>query len=267
MSIDLIRALTIAKQAATAAAETIEQFQLANTQIEIKADTSPVTAADRAAERAIRQHLQAHFPEHSIWGEEYGNNQSSSSTKDDYLWLIDPIDGTKSWIAGLPFWSIQIALWHCGEVILGVSHAPAFNEMAYSIKSDLKARTTWFDEKPVSTSNIIELQDMRLSSGNLASLADDERRWQTYGNIVKHCNRGRGYGDYYHYHRLAAGQLDAVIESDVNILDIAALWLLVENAGGVITDLEGKALTLETTSVLAAATPALHTKLECLFND
>ena len=92
------------------------------------------------------------------------------------------------------------------------------------------------------------------------------KRWAALGRILATTNRTRGYGDYYHYHRLAAGQLDAVIESDVNILDIAALYVIVTEAGGVFTDLEGQAPGLDTRSVLAA-TPALHAALSAELNQ
>ena len=101
-------------------------------------------------------------------------------------------------------------------------------------------------------------------TGNLQSLARSDK-WSGLGSIFAEVNRTRGYGDYYHYHRLAAGQLDAVIESDVNILDIAALYVIVTEAGGLFTDLEGRPVGMETTSVLAA-TPGLHPLLLEMLN-
>ena len=103
------------------------------------------------------------------------------------------------------------------------------------------------------------MSDASLSTGNIRSLAASGS-WSSLGNILALANRTRGYGDYYHYHRLAAGQIDAVIESDINILDIAALYVIVTESGGVFTDLQGQAVGLDTTSVLAA-TPALHSLL------
>ena len=104
-----------------------------------------------------------------------------------------------------------------------------------------------------------------MSIGNLRSMASSDR-WAGLGRIFAMADRTRGYGDYYHYHRLAAGQLDAVIESDVNILDIAALSVIVGQAGGVFTDLEGRPPDLQTTSVLAAA-PGLHPLLLDMLNE
>ncbi len=247
---------SVARQAARAAAETIAQHTPDNTQVELKADASPVTIADRNAEEILRQQLLVSFPEHAIWGEEFGRDQTNGA---DYLWLLDPIDGTKSWISGLPFWSIQIALQQTGQqkIIVGVSHAPGFNELAWAARG----HGAWLNGQRLSTSPVTALADCRLSSGNLGSLSKNTNAWAAYGEVVAQCNRTRGYGDFYHYHRLAAGQLDAVIESDVNILDIAALTVIVEEAGGVFTDLQGQPISLETTSVLAAANPALHQTL------
>lgn len=245
-----------AREAALAAAAVIAEHAPDQTEVETKADASPVTVADRRAEQVLREHLQRAFPGHAIWGEEYGHDDAPEA---GHLWLLDPIDGTKSWISGLPFWSIQIALQdtQAKQLLAGVSHAPALNELAWAARG----KGAWLNDQRLRTSGVSEVSACRLSSGNLATLACDAAGWSAYGRLVASCNRTRGYGDYYHYHRLAAGQLDAVIESDVNILDIAALSVLVEEAGGVFTDLAGHSVSLETTSVLAAASAPLHAQL------
>ena len=114
-------------------------------------------------------------------------------------------------------------------------------------------------------SDVDAISQASISTGNIQSLAAS-KRWPALGRILARTNRTRGYGDYYHYHRLAAGQLDAVIESDVNILDIAALYVIVTEAGGLFTDLDGQAPDLDTRSVLAA-TPALHAALSAELNQ
>jgi histidinol-phosphatase len=111
----------------------------------------------------------------------------------------------------------------------------------------------------VRVSDIARLEDAALSTGNLKSLAASDG-WSRLGEIVGTVNRIRGYGDFYHYHLLAAGKIEAVVESDVGILDVAALAVIVQEAGGVFTDLNGRAPGLETRSVLAA-NPALHAEL------
>ena len=120
------------------------------------------------------------------------------------------------------------------------------------------------DGSPLRVSGKTVLSDASISTGNLQTMAGSAQ-WTRLGQILAQVNRTRGYGDYYHYHRLAAGQLDAVIESDVNILDIAALSVIVEEAGGIFTDLEGRPPGLDTTSVLAAA-PGLHPQLLDMLN-
>jgi len=243
--------LEVALLAAKSARELILDYYNGSFDIEIKADQTPVTVADRGAERLIRQAINKAFPAHGIYGEEYGAERGAS----DYLWLIDPIDGTKSFVKRYGMFSTQIALMHRGELVLGVSCAPAMDELAWATRGGGAFNT----EGPLNVSGIDHIGQASISTGNIQSLAAG-RRWSALGRVLAQANRTRGYGDYYHYHRLAAGQLDAVIESDVNILDIAALYVIVTEAGGVFTDLDGQPPGLETRSVLAA-TPGLHAEL------
>ena len=221
-------------------------------EVEIKSDDTPVTVADREAEEAVRAVLTAAFPDHGIYGEEFGKDQPDA----EYLWLVDPIDGTKSFVRGTGMFSTQLALMHEGRIILGVSNAPAHDELAWAARG----QGAWMNGERIEVSATDRIEATHLSIGNMNTLARDPGGWAALGQLVPRVNRLRGYGDYYHYHRLAAGQLDAVVESDVNILDIAALSVIVEEAGGVFTNLQGGPLDLETTSVLAS-TPALHGQL------
>ncbi len=248
--------LATALQAAKAARELILSYYNGDFDIEIKADLTPVTVADRGAEQVIRDTINNAFPEHGIFGEEFGADNKNT----EYLWLVDPIDGTKSFVKGYGMFSTQIALMHKGELILGVSCAPAMNELVWATRGGGA-----FDaDGQLHISKVDVIEQASISTGNIQSLAASER-WTALGRVLAQTNRTRGYGDYYHYHRLAAGQLDAVIESDVNILDIAALYVIVTEAGGVFTDLDGQAPNLDTRSVLAA-TPALHTALSAELN-
>jgi histidinol-phosphatase len=122
-----------------------------------------------------------------------------------------------------------------------------------------RGQGAWLNGDRLQVSDTDSLERAALSTGNLKTLAGSAG-WQKFGEVVKTVDRIRGYGDFYHYHLLAAGKIDAVVESDVNILDIAALSVIVVEAGGVFTDMEGKTPGLETTTVLAA-NPALHGKL------
>jgi len=250
--------LQTAIAAANASAEIIRHYYHGEFTIELKPDQTPVTVADREAEDIIRDILLDAFPGHGFFGEESGRTAKDA----EYLWLVDPIDGTKSFVAGYGMFSTQIALMHRGELVLGVSSAPAHEELAWAYRGG----GAHLQNMPIRVRNADTLAEATISTGNIQSLAASAR-WVALGRILAAANRTRGYGDYYHYHRLAAGQIDAVIESDVNILDIAALAVIVREAGGVFTDLDGRPPSLGITSVLAAA-PRLHaTLLEMLHCD
>lgn len=253
---DLKQALRVAQQAAAAADKISMAYFRGELEVERKADASPVTEADRACERAIAECLLSAFPDHAIYGEEYGRRGDSP-----FLWLVDPIDGTRSFIRGLPFWSTQIALMVRGELMLGVSSAPAFGESAWAVSGE----GAWVNDKPACVRSVTRLEDADVSFGNLRSMAGSSR-WAWAGQLVSRAARSRAYGDFYSYHRLADGGQDVVVESDVNILDIAALSVIVTEAGGRISDLEGRPVGLETTSVLAAC-PAMHAQLLGSLND
>ena len=242
--------LLAAEAAAKAAGKIIKHYHQKGFTTQIKADGSPVTQADQEAERAIRQILQSRFPEHGFYGEEYGQENAHA----EYLWLIDPIDGTKSFVRGTPYFSTQIALWHGGETIVAVSNAPAVAETLVA----QKGAGVEFNGEPVRCSRVTTLADCVLSTGNIKRLAADAPAWASLGKLIGELNRVRGYGDFSHYHFLAKGALDLVIESEVNILDIAALSLIVQEAGGVFTDLDGQPIDLQTTTVLAAANRDLY---------
>jgi len=236
--------LQAALDAARAAAEVIRELYQRNLAVTLKADKSPVTEADVRAEQAIRAVLCARFPDYGFYGEETGRHAMDA----DNIWLVDPIDGTKSFVRECPFFSTQIALMRGGRLVLGVSNAATYGELAWA-EEGLGA---FLDGKRVRVSTIGDLGAAILSTGNLKTLAASPSRWSRLGALVGRVNRLRGYGDFLHYHLLAAGKIDAVIESDVNILDIAACAAIVTEAGGRFTDLTGAPVTLATTTVLAS---------------
>jgi histidinol-phosphatase len=244
--------LSAALEAAQVAAEVIRHHWVHGVDVTLKGDDTPVTRADVEAERAIRGCLEARFPAHGFYGEETGRTREGS----DYLWLVDPIDGTKSFVRGYPFFSTQIALMHRGDLLVGVSSAPVFGELMCAQRGG----GAWLDGRRVQVSDVDRIEDASVSAGNLRSLATDAARWQDWGGVVARVNRIRGYGDFYHYHLLARGSIDAVVESDVSILDIAALALIVREAGGRFTALDGADVDVGTTSVLAG-NAALHARL------
>ena len=241
-------ALQAARNAAAAAAEVIRYYWQRGVEVEIKSDATPVTIADREAEKAIRAVLTAALPDAAIYGEEFGLD----GDRDGLLWLVDPLDGTKSFVRRTPFFSTQIALMHQGELVLGVSSAPIYGETMWASVGG----GAWLDGERVHVAQTADMSQASLSIGNVKTMTGDAR-WQALGAMIRDSNRIRGYGDFCHYHLLARGSLDLVIESDLNILDIAALAVIVREAGGVFTDMDGQPPTLETRSVLAG-TPAIH---------
>jgi histidinol-phosphatase len=247
--------LKTALAAAAAAGKIIRKAYRGKFTVRTKADASPVTEVDEAAEAAIRKILLKAFPDHGYYGEELGKKNAGA----EYLWLVDPIDGTKAFVRGYPIFSVQIALMHKGELVLGVSSAPCWNGGKGEVVHAERGKGAWLGRERLRVSRVAEFGQATLSTGNLASLARAPG-WQKLGALIPQLHRIRGYGDFLHYHWLAAGRIDAVLESDLNILDVAALAVIVREAGGIVTDLKGRAIGLETRSVLAA-NPALHGSL------
>jgi histidinol-phosphatase len=235
--------LRTALEAAGRAADISRGYYAGNFTVETKADRTPVTQADIECEQAIREIILARFPGHGFYGEETGRTDSDS----EFMWLVDPIDGTKGFVRQYPFFSTQIALIKGSEIVLGVSSGTMMDELAWAEKG----KGAWLNGSRLQVSDITDADRAAVSTGNLKSLAKSEG-WGRLGEILAVADRTRGYGDFYHYHLLAAGKIEAVIESDVNILDIAALSIIVTEAGGVFTDLNGEPVGLETRSVLAA---------------
>jgi len=216
---ELVRAVEAAREAE----EIINHYYGRSPEVRLKDDETPVTVADVEAEKAIREILEQAFPDHGFYGEESGLSDRGAES----LWIVDPIDGTKSFIRGSPFFSTQIALLRGGELVLGVSNAPVFAELAAAEKG----RGASINGERVQVSGIDDLAGV--------------------GRLVRSVDRTRGYGDFFHYHQLAAGRLDVVLESDVAIYDVAALAVVVREAGGRATALDGGPITLEGTTILA----------------
>ena len=247
--------LQAALEAAQAAGEVIRSLYQKNIAVKTKTDASPVTEADVRAEEVIKGILGERFPGYGFYGEETGKHSMGAES----VWLVDPIDGTKSFVRDCPFFSTQIALMRAGKVVVGVSSAPAYGELAWA-ESGAGA---FMNDRPIRVSTVAELSRSIVSTGNLKTMTQSAQ-WSRLGDLIPRVSRIRGYGDFVHYHLLARGSLDVVIESDVNILDIAALTIIVREAGGTFTDLAGGEVTLGTTSVLATNGPLHATVLEAL---
>ena len=252
LSENFSKELVTAIDASNAAARLIRSYFKGNFNVDIKEDMTPVTEVDIKAENTIKDIILNAFPDYGFYGEETCRENKNS----EYTWLVDPIDGTKGFVRGYPFFSTQIALMHHEEIILGVSNAPIFDEVIFAEKG----KGAWMNNKQIHISNTKDIVSSTISTGNLKTIALSEN-WMNLGKIVSKADRIRGYGDFYHYHLLASGKIDVVIESDVNILDVAALSLIIEESGGVFTDFQGKRSNLDTTSVIAS-NPNLYSSIK-----
>ena len=257
VELDMTVARKAAEEAAAAAQQVIGDFLArGDWHVTLKSDQSPVTEVDVAAEKAIKAVLTKALPSAAFFGEETGKSEATETADGSHgqRWLVDPIDGTKSFIRGSRYYSTQIALEVDNELRLGVSNAPAYNERLVAVQHE----GVWLNGQAVRCNDITSIDDAFFSAGNLTTLARDAAAWSRYARIVGRVRRVRGYGDFCHYHQLCSGQADLVLESDVNILDIAALTVAVREAGGFMTDLQGQPVGEATTSVLAACTKTLH---------
>ena len=183
--------LKVALAAASEAANISRSYFNGNFKISIKSDMTPVTQADIDCEKAIRKIIKESFPDHGFYGEEMGKDNAEA----EYLWLIDPIDGTKGFVRKYPFFSTQIALMHNKELILGVSSGSMMNELAWAEKG----KGAWLNGERLKISDINDPEKAAVSTGNLKTMAQD-KRWLALGKIVQKADRIRGYGDFYHLH-------------------------------------------------------------------
>jgi histidinol phosphatase-like enzyme (inositol monophosphatase family) len=213
-----------------------------------KADASPVTLADRAAETAMRNVLATQRPKDGIYGEEHGPERLDA----DAVWVLDPIDGTRSFITGSPLWGTLIALVQNDKVVLGLVDMPVLGERWIG-----QAGSARRNGLPVRVRDCTTLANARIvtTSPDIFSPAD----WQSFDTLSRQCAMRRFGGDCYGYAQLAGGTIDLVVETGLQPYDYLAPAGLIEAAGGVITDWEGRSLGLKSDGrVVAAATPALH---------
>ena len=220
---------------ATASGETILPFFRTSLSIDNKSsrhDFDPVTEADRAAEAVMRRLIKANFPQHGIVGEEFGNEREDA----DYVWVLDPIDGTKSFIAGFPIWGTLIALLHKGTPVFGMMHQPFIGERFSGDNGSASYRSA-AGERRLSVRRCAALEQAvcYTTSPLLMSEAD----LGIFRRVESHVRLSRYGGDCYSYCMLAGGHLDLVIETELKPYDIAALIPIINGAGGIVTDWEG----------------------------
>ncbi len=238
-----------AESLATAARPVSRRWFRHKLHVDTKADESPVTIADREVEAALRALIAARFPDHGILGEELG----CSHVDAEYVWSLDPIDGTRSFISGHPLWGTLIALLHRGAPVLGVIDMPMLDERWVGIAGE----HTRLNGVACSSSQRQRLDAATLYSTSPDLFHDAERvAFETLSRAVQMRRFG---GDCYSYALLAAGHVDLVLESDLQPYDYLALAPVIEGAGGRITDWSGRALGMGSDGrVLAAGNAALH---------
>ena len=249
--------LEVALEAAKNAEEIITAYYTGDIKVELKEDETPVTLADRGAEKIIRDTIKQAFPDHGFLGEEYGIEETDSP----YVWIIDPIDATKNYIRKIPIFGTQIALMKGDELILGVSNAPLLNELLYAEAGN----GAFLNGEPIQVSDVAQPKDAMVCHGGLKWFVEKGTFPGIY-NLINDAARTRGFGDFYMYHLAASARVDAVVEAAISIWDIAAATVIVREAGGKVTDIQGETITKDTES-LVATNGMLHDTVLDYFKD
>jgi histidinol-phosphatase len=196
-----------------------------------KPDFTPVTEADHSVEEALREEIVRARPGHGIVGEEFGEQGSSA-----WRWILDPIDGTKNYVRGIPIWATCIALQHAGEVVVGVVSAPALGRRWWAARGE----GAFADGDHIRVSAVADLGDAQLSYDSVTGF---ERFGlaERFLDLDRRCWRSRGLGDFWSHVLVAEGAVDVAVEPEVSLWDVAAVQVIVEEAGGRFTDLGGMA--------------------------
>lgn len=218
-------------------------------EVDIKQDDSPVTVADRSAEESMRRVINQKMPSHGILGEEHGREHMDA----EYLWVLDPIDGTKSFITGSPLWGTLIALLHQGKPVIGLIDMPMLGERWVA----QLGQGAQCNGRPVQVNKHKDLSHALIYSTSPDAFHTNE--WTAFDTLSRRCALRRFGGDCYSYAQLAGGHIDLVVEANLQPYDYLAATALVQEAGGVMTDWNGDALGVGSDGrVIAATTPALH---------
>ena len=214
---------------------TMDRFGAADLAIETKSDMTPVTEADRGVERAVRERLATDRPEDVVVGEEYGAAVDGRSTR---RWIIDPIDGTKSYVRGMPMWATLLALEVDGELTVGVVSAPALDRRWWAARGQGARMQAAGVERELRVSEVRELSQAQLCFGGLEEW-EEAGRGAALLELGRMCWRSRGFGDFWGYMIVAEGGAEIMVDPIVSVWDLAAPLVIVEEAGGRFTDLGG----------------------------
>lgn len=209
------------------------RFRASDLVVSTKPDRTPVTEADRAVEAALREKLADARPDHAVLGEEEGATGAADARA---RWIIDPIDGTANYLRGVPVWATLIALEENGQLVVGVVSAPAMSQRWWAVRGG----GAFANGEPIRVSQVSRIEDAHLCSDGFDS-------WERHGGadkfmgLVRRVWRTRGFGDFWQHMLVAEGAVDIALEPAVNLWDLAAIQVIVEEAGGRFTDLKGDA--------------------------
>jgi histidinol-phosphatase len=251
--------LQVAIDAVKRAEAKIMRYYQSDLTVSNKQDDTPVTIADREAEESIKAVIHAAFPDHTFFGEE--GEKSDLSNHKGFTWIIDPIDGTSSYLRGIPLFGTLLALLHDGEIEVGVSNAPAWGELMWAAKGE----GAFVNGKPARVSRVTDIHDAYVSNGRLKYFEIISKMTPLL-DIARQAKWARGIGDFWIYHLVAQGKVDIMMEGYVNFWDVAAPKIIVEEAGGKFTQLNGKPIGYSSTSCLAT-NGLLHRAVEDAMGD
>ncbi len=233
---------------------TLAHFQTGIT-AERKADNSPVTLADRQSEQKLRELITARWPDHGIIGEEYGEQKGSSR----YTWILDPIDGTKAFVSGVPFYSVLVALVEDTIPVLGVIHFPGLNETVYARRGG----GCFWNGRRAHVSNVSELSEAVLLASDIDSFAHQGRQ-EAWQRLIDSTYIQRTWGDAYGYALVATGRAEIMVDPIMALWDCGPMQVILEEAGGIFTDWDGEATIYGGNSV--ATNAALHNQVMALIH-
>jgi len=246
---DVTALLRFAEELADASRAILAGALAAAPKVEIKPDRSPVTALDQAVEERLRAMIELRYPTHGIRGEEFGTRNGGA----EHLWVLDPIDGTGPFIAGIPVFGTLIGLTRGGKPLAGVADHPVTRERWSGAAGQPSLR----NGQPVRTRRDASLAVAMLSSSSPDFYAPAE--WQRFRALRQQVSWAVYGGSCYAYMQLASGRIDLAVDCGMDVYDILPLVPIIEGAGGLVTDWAGRPVDLEWQgSVLAAGDPALH---------
>lgn len=217
---------------------TMERFGAIDLAVDTKPDMTPVSESDMLVERTLRSHLEAALPADAILGEEYGAEDPRANGR---RWIIDPIDGTKGYVRGIPVWATLVALEAHGEPVVGVASAPALGRRWWAARGEgahLREGGPGASSRPIRVSGVSDLADAQLCFGGLEEWRDAGRE-ENLRELAEQVWRTRGFGDFWQYMLVAEGAAEIASDPNVSVWDLSAPLVIVTEAGGRFTDFTG----------------------------